>query len=390
MRITRTELQEYFAEPLPEPAVLADAFTFHAFEIDSVEGDRLDIKILPNRAADCSTAAGVAAELAAILNMPMKDAAALEYVGQPTVSLTVALIDALLGVNFSREEILDVFRRLQFKVETEGDTLKVTAPKPRADINIVEDVVEEVGQILGYDRVPATELPPLATAPDQMRFRGIERMKDELVAQGFVELSTQSFAVEGAVELANPMDKTHPYLRTSLEANLTDALVSAKHYALRVLAPGQKPKLFEVGSVFPQAGEFLELRMSEAVKEWGGMISDNLSTAKLEEYGKEYEPVRYEIGTYKPFSIYPFMTRDIAFWAPAYVEIAAVEKLLREHAGALLVRLDQFDRFEKEGRVSYGFRFVFESPDRTLTDHEVNSIMDTISASLKGMGYQVR
>ncbi|MHB8710636.1 MAG: phenylalanine--tRNA ligase subunit beta-related protein [Minisyncoccota bacterium] len=392
MKITRDQLQEYFAAPLPDIAALADAFTFHAFEIDSIEGDLLDIKVLPNRVADCATPEGVAHELAAILDLPLTSALPPEYAGQPTVAITVALLNAILGSDFSREEMLDVFRRLQFKVEEDGEAFRVTAPLPRTDIVIPEDVAEEVGQILGYDRLIPKELPPLATAPDQARYRGIERMKDQLIEQGFTEVSTQSFAKKGAVCLENPFDKTKPWLRTTLEDNLNDALAHAKKYAPLFLSPGAKPKLFEVGAVFPKEGEYLELRMTERVPEWGDAvgITDNLSVAKLEEYGKDYTPVRYTLGTYHPFSLYPFVTRDIALWVPSGTKAGDIENVIRKNASKLLARLDQFDQFEKEGRISLAFRLVFESPERTLTDEEVNEIMKNVTVVLSEKGYEVR
>ncbi len=159
-----------------------------------------------------------------------------------------------------------------------------------------------------------------------------------------------------------------------------------------VLPPKQPVKLFEVGTVFPREGEYLELRMTERVKEWGDVAStsDNLSVAKLEEYGKEYIPKRYALGTYKPFSIYPFITRDIALWVPSGTEVSIIENVIRENAGELLVRLDQFDYFEKEGRVSYAFRLVFQSLERTLTDDEANGIMEKITSALAAKDYEVR
>ena len=171
---------------------------------------------------------------------------------------------------------------------------------------------------MGYQGVAAKELPPLGRSPDQERYRGIERMKDQLVEQGFIEVSTQSFAKKGDITLANPLDKTMPALRTSLEDNLKDALTRAKNHAPLVFAPGQKPKLFEIGTVFTKEGEHIELRMTERVPEWGESVGvvDNLSVAKLDDYGQDYEPVHYDLGAYKPFSLYPFITRDIAFWAP--------------------------------------------------------------------------
>ena len=57
MNISRNWLQDFFVAPLPSADVIAEALTFHAFEIESVEaqGDDtiLDVKITPNRGHDC-------------------------------------------------------------------------------------------------------------------------------------------------------------------------------------------------------------------------------------------------------------------------------------------------------------------------------------------------
>lgn len=389
MKVTHETLQSYFAKPLPTVAEIADAFTFHCFEIEEVAGNMLDIKVLPNRAADCNTEQGIAYELASILDIPLAKEPALDYSKAPSVSISLSRINNTLGSTFSDAEVTDVFRRLRFEVQKDGENFTVKAPAPRTDIQIPEDVVEEVGRILSYERVPATQLPPAKDAPDQNRYRGIERMKDQLVEQGFTEVSTQSFTKKGDVYLANPLDTAKPALRTSLEENLNDALTKAKAYAPLVLAPNEKPKLFEVGSVFPKSGEYMELRMTETA--WEGVPThDNLTIAKLEDYGKEYAPKRYQSGPYKPFSIYPFVTRDIALWVPGGTEGTVVANVLSKNAGELLVRLDQFDRFEKDGKISYAFRLAFVAMDRTLTDADVNPAMEQVTNAVVKEGWQVR
>lgn len=83
MRISREWLQTYFEKSLPIAEKLADALTFHAFEIESVEpasargsgvakDDILDVKVTPNRGHDCLSHRGIAKELSAILKLPMK------------------------------------------------------------------------------------------------------------------------------------------------------------------------------------------------------------------------------------------------------------------------------------------------------------------------------
>ncbi len=309
-----------------------------------------------------------------------------------TVSVSTDKVNAVLGSAYTDATMQNVFNRLGLPyVETDG-IFTVTPPFERTDLSIPEDIVEEVGRIEGYEDIKATELPPLTGAPDQARYRGIERMKDQLIEQGFTEVSTQSFAKKGDVTLANPLDKTKPALRTSLEENLQEALVQAKYHAPLVLAPSEKPKLFEVGTVFSKEGEHLELRMTERVPAWGEDADtvDNLSVAKLEDYGKDYMPKQYKLAPYKAFSMYPFIVRDIALWIPTSTNVGRTTSYIRENAGELLVRLDSFDTFEKEGRVSYAFRLVFQSMERTLTDEEVNSIMGGVSEALAKVGYTVR
>ena len=294
-----------------------------------------------------------------------------------------------------------MLQRLDLPFTKEEGMFTVTPPFERTDITIPEDLIEEVGRIIGYDKLPAAELPATIGVPDQSRFRGIERMKDMLVEQGFTEVSTQSFAKKGDVYLANPLDKTMPALRVNLEENLKGALERAKQYAPLVLPPNEKPKLFEVGTVFPKVGEYMELRMTERVKEWGESagISDNLSVAKLEDYGKDYSPKRYELGPYKPFSLYPFISRDIAIWMPVRNSTDDYQKIYEiffREGTSLLVEgafspKQPIDTYEKGDRKSVAFRLVFQSFERTLTDEEVNKIMQKITSEIdKVSDFQVR
>ncbi|MEK7593777.1 MAG: phenylalanine--tRNA ligase subunit beta, partial [Patescibacteria group bacterium] len=309
-----------------------------------------------------------------------------------SVRVTLARINGVLGASFSKAEVAGVFKRLDLLTEIQDEDFTITPPFERRDLIIPEDLVEEIGRILGYDNIPSIELPPISVAPDQARYRGTERMKDQLVLKGFIEVSTQSFAKKGDIILANPLDKTKPALRVNLEDNLREALEIAKKYAPLTLSQNEKPKLFEVGTVFPKEGEYLELRMTERVAEWGEKAgtSDNLSIAKLEEYGKDYTPERYTLGVYKPFSIYPFILRDIALFAEEGKE-KEILTIIKTEAGPLLFRADLFDVFTKDGKTSYAFHLVFQSQEKTLSDEEINKIMDKVTRALNNKkGWQVR
>ncbi len=311
------------------------------------------------------------------------------------VSVTLGNINGLLGSSFSYEEVLGAFTRLTLPVKTNNDTFTVLPPFERTDLSIPEDLVEEVGRTLGYDKLPPRALPPITTKPDQARFRGIERMKDELVAQGFTEVSTQSFTKKGDIVLANPLDTKKPALRTSLKENLDEALAHARNYAPLVLPPNEKPRLFEVGSVFPKDGEYVELRMTEVPAAWGKDFPtfDNLSKAKLEEYGKDYEPARYNLSPFKPFSQYPFIVRDVAMWLPLGNRTEDYKEIINtifSSAGDFLIEVSLLDMYEKGDRKSVAYRLIFQSFDRTLTDEEANAAMEKVYSALKAKGFDIR
>jgi phenylalanyl-tRNA synthetase beta subunit len=83
---------------------------------------------------------------------------------------------------------------------------------------------------------------------------------------------------------------------------------------------------------------------------------------------------------YKKISQYPFIVRDIAVFVGELVKAedvwATIENSLKKAKSIdLLVRHALFDTFKKDGKVSYAFRLVFQSMDRTLTDDEANKVM---------------
>jgi phenylalanyl-tRNA synthetase beta chain len=333
------------------------------------------------------------------------------------VQVTVAKINSVLGSSYTEADVTDVFDRLGFSYTKEGESLLITTPFERRDIVIAEDLVEEAGRILGYEKLISEDMPTEAQAFDQLRHHGIELIKDHLIEHGFTEISTQTFAVQGDIYLANPLDQSKPALRTTLVENMRDSLMRAAYVAPRVLGPAKEVKLFEIGNVFPKEGEHLSLVLGykqitgkqsqtllkeeiEMLKELMGVGADSveadvaefsLAKVALEKLGEGYEPKKITLGPYKPFSAYPFALRDIAVWTPAGTEEDEVSNNIIRESGDLLARIDLFDRFEKEGRVSYAFSLVFESFEKTLSDEILNPIMEKVTAALNANeGWEVR
>lgn len=369
----------------------------------------------------------VAYGMNAVLSL-LKEVAGGEVVGgvdmypmQPevrTVATTLARINGRLGSSFTHDEVKGVVDRLGMNVAEEGDVLTVTPPFERRDIVIPDDLAEEVGRILGYDRIESAELPE-NTQTEGDRFKGIERIKDLLTERGFTEVSTQSFAAEGDIVLANPLQSDRPALRARLAPNMQDALARAKAVAPRVLGPEDSLKLFELGSVFTREGEHLSLALGyvqlvgkqnptvladmvdtlatdlglscPVTKEGDQVVELDLTDVDFAALGTGYAPSRVSLGAYRPFSVYPFALRDVAVWTPEGTEDTEVSSAIVGAAGNLLARIDLFDRFDKDGRTSYAFRLVFESCDRTLADADIDPVMESVTGELNSHeGWQVR
>ena len=69
------------------------------------------------------------------------------------IDITYKNINDVLGANIPEEEILDVFRKLEFTYKTNKDVITVTVPTRRMDISIKEDLIEEVSRIYGVDNI---------------------------------------------------------------------------------------------------------------------------------------------------------------------------------------------------------------------------------------------
>lgn len=291
----------------------------------------------------------------------------------------------VLGVEISKEVIRDAFTRLGFSFEEKDDAFIVNIPFERLDLLIPEDLIEEIARIEGFDSIPSIELPP-ATYPVAVNqnFYASEWVREHLVSEGYSEVITSVFADTGERAVLNKVDSVRPFLRTTLTDGLNDAL--KKNVQNKDLLGLTEVKLFEIGTVWKEGREVV---MAGIVTEKEKAKEDPLSVFLKD--ASEYEPLPLsETARYQPFSRYPSITRDIAMWVPAETVSTDVAATLKGHAGPLCVRIDLFDEFKKEDKVSYAFRLVFQSSEKTLTDDEINAEMEHVYSAVKSKGWTVR
>ncbi|OHA26566.1 MAG: hypothetical protein A3C06_03255 [Candidatus Taylorbacteria bacterium RIFCSPHIGHO2_02_FULL_46_13] len=87
--------------------------------------------------------------------------------------------------------------------------------------------------------------------------------------------------------------------------------------------------------------------------------------------------------TFKEVSKYPSIIRDISFIVDKSTSLNNYFEIVREYAGNLIEEVKLLDTYEDakkfgEGKKSYTFRIVYCSPERTLTNQEVNVIQQKI------------
>ncbi len=184
------------------------------------------------------------------------------------IALTPREVRRIGGIALSRAEIHQLLERLGFQVEDAGEeTLLVTSPAHRLDIEGAHDLVEEVCRVYGYDRIPegsmSDELPPQRDNPE-LEFE--TRVKDILVECGLREIITYRLTTSERearllpdaagvqpddrpyVTLANPLTVDRIAMRHSLLASVLEIAAangrSQEHIAL-----------FELGHIYLAAEE---------------------------------------------------------------------------------------------------------------------------------------
>jgi len=322
------------------------------------------------------------------------------------------------------------YRRI---VEKDEERYVITIPDERLDLRNSADVIEEVGRVYGYENIEEKPINDMDFSPkiNKEYFYNNLIRKTLVEDLGFSEIMTYSFVEEGEVQPVKPIADDKKYLRTTLITGMEKSLELNAHNA--DLLGLDHVKVFEIGNTYKKEGEILVLSLGvqnnkgikkpkpsqileEGITKLSEVLGKNLSEKikinqdsnnlelnlsdlykKLGDLDNKTEHVLFEEPDntiYKPISKYPFMTRDISVWVQGSSKSNENEVLniIQNNAGELLVNQKLKDVYTKEDedRTSYSYGLVFESQEKTLTDEEVNKVMDSISKEMEGKGWEVR
>ncbi len=187
----------------------------------------------------------------------------------PVLHLRIQRICNLLGMNFTGEELTAFLSGIEFDVkQLDDNTLSVTPPSFRVDIEREIDLVEEIARLKGYNEIPST-LPIVPMSfPEHDEARDLRKqLANIMTSLGFYEAINYSFVAEKhfdmlnlpendhlrqTVRLRNPLAEDQNVMRTTLLPGLLENVRhNVNHQVVDI-------KLFEIGKVFhPHAGNLL-------------------------------------------------------------------------------------------------------------------------------------
>jgi phenylalanyl-tRNA synthetase beta chain len=159
---------------------------------------------------------------------PVIEVSASDYLPESRpIVLRQARLQRVLGMTPGPQEVSDILMRLGMTVTAQGRDWLVQPPRFRFDIRIEADLIEEVGRIHGYNRLPSIPLhAALDVLPLPENEQSLEHACDLLVSQGYQEAVTYSFVDPDLqtrvnpslqpVRLANPISSEMSEMRTSL------------------------------------------------------------------------------------------------------------------------------------------------------------------------------
>ncbi len=398
------------------------------------------------------------------------------------VTVTAQFINERLGWNLSAEEMARLLTNVEFDVQIQGDQLTVTAPFWRTDIEIAEDVVEEIGRLNGYDKLPL-DLPKRGITPAQRNplLELKNQIRQVLVAAGANEMLSYTFVhgnlldktgqnKEQAFRVSNALSPDLQYYRLSLTPSLLEkvhANIKAGHdqFALFELGKlhnkseyddnGLPRELNSLAFVFAandraaqnlagapyyhvrnylmhlleQFGVAQNMRFEPLAdadlqgKQWLGQLvapfDPGRSAVLRDQDGTiwgvvgEYRPAvhralklpamtaGFELGPfvltksaaqkYTQLSRFPSVEQDVCLRVPAELSYGELFEFVEEHLQAnrpdetyhTLTPVDIYQRDDDPSHKQITLRLRLASFARTLTDQEVNKLLEQIAAAAK-------
>lgn len=351
-----------------------------------------------------------------------------------SIPINVEKINTVLGTSITESEYLAYLRGLGFLISN-----KIEVPSHRHDIKTNNDLAEEIARVIGYDNIKSDPI-SLNKIIDNKNENKVAKLETLLVKNGFSEVINFPFTskrVTESINIDNPLDVNRNNLRVSLK----DSLVNNLLYNER--RQKESIKLFEISDIYTKdtdinqhkkLGIIVSGRVGNNYKDFSkkldyeylNKILNNKTSVSKDLFNiteisrntldtKKKDKIFYveiflqdipnsfysslvvdkkntNFTSYKAVSEYPSSKRDFSFSIDDLHQVNKVIAMLDKVSDELIKDSFIFDFYknDKIGNVKLGYRFIFQSHLKTLSDYEVNNkVEEILSPILKIKGVSI-
>ena len=334
-------------------------------------------------------------------------------------------ISNILGISNDKKAFEEYLLKLGFQILDNA----IIVPSYRNDVKNLNDIAEEIARVIGYNNIPATSF-QISPANDVTDIKILEQnVKDFLIKNGFFEVINNPFVnikEDYAIKVDNPLDSNRQYIRTNLERSLIENLLYNERRQQDSI------KLFEISDVYSidrnlknkkvlgiicsgRVGKnYLDFSKKINIKYVRNLIKELLPTTNInpinidrkslntkldneiiylelelnslndlaphlisnqKRYSKEPNFIKYS-----PVSEFPSSSRDLSFSIKNIDKYYEIQEYLLAYKSDLIKEIFIFDFYnnQKNNEIKLGFRFIFQSTTSTITENEVNNVMEAI------------
>jgi phenylalanyl-tRNA synthetase beta chain len=374
----------------------------------------------------------------------------------PKINLDIDWAERKLGRRLSTEEVINIFKSLVFGVEQlDARKLLLTVPSWRAtkDISIPEDLVEEIGRMVGYASiVPQAPAVLSEPTPRNLEHEQQRAIRAAMVGQGFTEVSNYSFisdtdtamfgySIDNLLQVANPIIADQKYMRPALLPGIRRNLADNSRYftdfrlfeigrayskgangaprerthlmaaiygretnganvlemkrVAQYVAAGMKivPAKAHSGTMHPERAAHIEVaeqRVGDLYELHPGLL-DRGRAAILDLDLDALQAMPSQRAPYRPLRRFPTSSFDLSIVAGSHELVGNLESKLRQLAGEGLIGLQFLLIFPlPPDKKSVSFRLTLGADDRTLTAEEVTRTRERAVEGIKSAGYELR
>ena len=334
-------------------------------------------------------------------------------------------ISDILGISNDKRSIEEYLLNLGFNIIDN----EIITPSYRHDVKNLNDIAEEIARVIGYNNIPVTSFKiPSANAFTDIKILE-QNVKDFLIKNGFFEVINNPFISskeDHSIKVDNPLDSNRQYIRTNLERSLIENLLYNERRQQDSI------KLFEISDVYSidrnlknkkvlgiicsgRVGKnYLDFSKKINIKYVRNLIKEllpatninlieidreNLNTKSNNEIiylelelnsfndlnpnfisNQKRNSKDYNFIKYSPISEFPSSSRDLSFSIKNIDKYYEIQEYLLAYKSNLIKEIFIFDFYnnQKNNEIKLGFRFIFQSKTSTITESEVNNVMEDI------------